>query len=232
MALDRPALTSVVLAGGRSARLGADKALQLLRGKPLLQWVVDCLATFSTEIIIATAGGESIPCLCEVPLRHVVDVYPGRGPLGGIFSGLLASSQPTAVVVGCDMPFLRTHGTDENTGIIVHHILMDSTGAVPSYTTYVTGVLPTGPSGVTPILAEDSRISMTQIIDRHGPATQDINTMREQAGYERMPNHIVIVEVFFLHRPLWNNPFVPLPDPWMMRAQTEMRVVTDRGSLQ
>jgi len=131
-----------------------------------------------------------------------------------------------------DVPFLRTHGTEENTGIIVHHIVMDSAGAVPTYTTYVSGVLPSGPSGVTPILAANSHISLTQVIDRHGPVTQDINATREEAGYERMANHIVIVEVFFMHHPLWNNPFVPLPDPWMMRAQAEMRVVTDRGGLQ
>jgi len=131
-----------------------------------------------------------------------------------------------------DVPFLRTHGTDENTGIIVQHILMDSAGAVPTRTWYFSGVVPSGAGGVTPILDGDSRISLTQVIDRHGPATQSINATREEAGYERMPNHIVIVEVFFMHHPLWNNPFVPLPDPWMMRAQTEMRVVTDRGGLE
>jgi hypothetical protein len=130
-----------------------------------------------------------------------------------------------------DVPFLRTHGTDENTGIIVSQIYMDSAGAVPSHTTSISGVLPSGTGGVGLILAADSQISLTQVIQRHGPATQSINATREKAGYEKMGNHIVVVEVFFMHHPLWNNPFVPLPDPWMMRAQTEMRVVTDRGGL-
>jgi hypothetical protein len=130
-----------------------------------------------------------------------------------------------------DVPFLRTYGTDENTGIIVNHIYMDSAGTVPSHTTWISGVLPSGTGGVGPILAADSQISLTQVVQRHGPATQSINATREQAGYEKMGNHIVVVEVFFMHHPLWNNPFVPLPDPWMMRAQTEMRVVTDRGGL-
>jgi hypothetical protein len=130
-----------------------------------------------------------------------------------------------------DVPFLRTYGTDENTGIIVNHIYMDSAGTVPSHTTWISGVLPSGTGGVGPILAADSQISLTQVVQRHGPATQSINATREQAGYAKMGNHIVVVEVFFMHHPLWNNPFVPLPDPWMMRAQTEMRVVTDRGGL-
>lgn len=131
-----------------------------------------------------------------------------------------------------DVPFLRTHGTEENTGIIVHNILMDSAGAVPTYNMIFSGVVPSEAGGLTPILGADSRISLTQVIDRHGPATQSINATREEAGYERMPNHIVVVEVFFMHHPLWDNPFVPLPDPWMMRAHTEMRVVTDRGGLE
>jgi len=131
-----------------------------------------------------------------------------------------------------DVPFLRTYGTDENTGIIVSHIVMDADGAVPTYTTWVSGVLPSGDGEVRLILGDDTKVSLTQVMDRHGPATQNINAMREDAGYERMGNHIVLVEVFFMHHPLWNNPFVPLPDPWMMYGKTEMRVVSDRGSLQ
>ena len=130
-----------------------------------------------------------------------------------------------------DVPFLRTHGTEENTGIIVNHVYMDSDGAVPTHTTWVSGVLPSAAGEVRDILGADSQISMTQVVQRHAPATQDINATREAAGYERMGNHIVLVEVFFMHHPLWNNPFVPLPDPWMMHARTEMRVVTDRGSI-
>jgi hypothetical protein len=132
---------------------------------------------------------------------------------------------------GSDVPFLRTHETDKNTGIIVSHIYMDSAGDVPTYTTSYTGVLPSGAGGVRGILAEDSQIDLVRLVERHGPATQSINATREAAGYEQMGNHIVVVEVFFMHHPLWNNPFVPLPDPWMLRAQTEMRVVTDRGGL-
>jgi len=131
-----------------------------------------------------------------------------------------------------DVPFLRTYGTDENTGIIVSHVVMDADGAVPTYTTWVSGVLPSGDGEVRLILGDDTKVSLTQVMDRHGPATQNINAMREDAGYERMGNHIVLVEVFFMHHPLWNNPFVPLPDPWMMYGKTEMRVVSDRGSLQ
>jgi molybdopterin-guanine dinucleotide biosynthesis protein A len=99
-------MTSIILAGGKSSRLGRNKALQAIGGKSLIQWVVDHLATLSTEIIIATAHGERILCSSPTGIKTVADVYPEKGPLVGIYSGLIASSSPRAIVVGCDMPFL------------------------------------------------------------------------------------------------------------------------------
>jgi molybdopterin-guanine dinucleotide biosynthesis protein A len=68
--------------------------------------VIDRLATLSTEIIIATAHGEAIPCSSAVKTKTVADTYPESGPLVGIYSGLIASSSSRAIVVGCDTPFL------------------------------------------------------------------------------------------------------------------------------
>ena len=99
-------MTSIVLAGGRSLRLGRSKALQAIQGKSLIQWVVDRLAMLSTEIIIVTARGEAIPCSSAVRIKTVADIYPAKGTLVGIHSGLIASSSSRAIVVGCDMPFL------------------------------------------------------------------------------------------------------------------------------
>lgn len=99
-------MTSIVLAGGKSSRLGRNKALQVIGGKSLIQWVVDHLTTLSTEIIIATAHGEAIPCFSTAKIRTVADTHPGKGPLAGIYSGLVASSSSRTIVVGCDTPFL------------------------------------------------------------------------------------------------------------------------------
>jgi molybdopterin-guanine dinucleotide biosynthesis protein A len=99
-------MTSVILAGGKSSRLGHSKALQVVGGKTLIQWVVDRLATLSSEIIVATAYGEPIPFSGHTRTRIVADIYPGKGPLAGIQSGLIASSSSWAIVVGCDTPFL------------------------------------------------------------------------------------------------------------------------------
>jgi hypothetical protein len=134
-----------------------------------------------------------------------------------------------------DVPFLRTAsigGIDSNTAVIVTNIPTDSFGEPISVTVTAAGVVPVGEVGVRPAEPLDTLVSAGQIVDRHRPVTQDINAAREVEGYERMGNHIVVVEVFFMHHPLWNNPFVPLPDPMNMHARTEMRVVTDRETVE
>jgi len=100
-------MTSIILAGGKSLRLGRSKSLENIGGRSLIQWVVDCLAILSTEIIVATNQGEVFPCSSPVKIRMVADIYPGKGPLAGIYSGLRASSSSQAIIVGCDTPFLN-----------------------------------------------------------------------------------------------------------------------------
>jgi molybdopterin-guanine dinucleotide biosynthesis protein A len=119
-------MTSIILAGGKSSRLGRNKALQVIEGKSLIQWVVDHLAILTTEIIIATAHGEASPCSSAVRIKTVGDIYPGKGPLGGIHSGLIASSSSWAIVVGCDTPFLSIGLLEYMT-----QVLADSDVALP-----------------------------------------------------------------------------------------------------
>jgi molybdopterin-guanine dinucleotide biosynthesis protein A len=101
-------ITAVILAGGKSSRLGRSKALQVVGDKSLIQWVIDRLATFTSEIIIVTAYGEPVRHSSNMATKVVADVYPGKGPLVGLYSGLVASSGSHAIVVGCDTPFLST----------------------------------------------------------------------------------------------------------------------------
>lgn len=129
---------------------------------------------------------------------------------------------------GANVPYLRTDGTDPNTGIIITHVPIDSDGDVISTTTWISGVIPDGAGGVRPITSGDTRISAAQIEDRHSTLTENINATREAAMYEPINNHIVVVEVFFAHRPMLLGAFVPIPDPWAMYARTMMRVTVGR----
>lgn len=101
-------MTSIILAGGNSSRFGWNKALEIINGKNLVQRVVNRLISLSKEIIIVTARCESLSCSPSSPMiKTVADIHPGKGPLCGIYSGLLLSSCSQAIVVGCDMPFLN-----------------------------------------------------------------------------------------------------------------------------
>lgn len=103
---ERADLTGIVLAGGRSRRLGTDKASLTFEGRLLLETVIERLSGVCSEVIVAsgrTAEGRKTPR----PVRFVADLAPGRGPLAGVQAGLAAATAEFALVVACDMPFLN-----------------------------------------------------------------------------------------------------------------------------
>ncbi|HWO71974.1 MAG TPA: molybdenum cofactor guanylyltransferase [Dehalococcoidia bacterium] len=99
---------AIVLAGGRSTRLGRDKASEVLLGRTLLQRVLDRLDGLVDEWLIVKAVGQRLPPVVTTPAAKVIeDAYPGSGPLGGLYSGLAAMRAPFAIAVACDMPLLQ-----------------------------------------------------------------------------------------------------------------------------
>jgi len=101
-------VSGVIMAGGASQRLGRNKALERIGGKALIERVIDSLAPLTTEVLVVVARPEQAVALHLTPsVRVVSDRYPGRGSLGGIFTGLDASAEPWSLVVACDMPFLN-----------------------------------------------------------------------------------------------------------------------------
>jgi molybdenum cofactor guanylyltransferase len=99
-------MTSIVLAGGRSLRLGKNKILETLGGETLIERVVECLAPISNQIIVATIQGQQLPRF-KHHVEIVFDTYPGKGSLGGLYSGLKAARSFHSLVVAADMPFLN-----------------------------------------------------------------------------------------------------------------------------
>ena len=97
-------MTSIVLAGGKSIRLGREKALEKVKGQPLIQLVIDRLSSLGNDIMVVTSQFNTLPAL---GVKQVADIYPDKGPLGGIYSGLMAAPCFYSLVVGCDMPLLN-----------------------------------------------------------------------------------------------------------------------------
>lgn len=101
-------ISCIVLAGGKGLRLKRDKVLENIGNVNLLQRVVSCLSFYNSEIIIVTASKQSLPISVDYPkLKVEADIYPGKGPLGGIYTGLMASNHFYNFIVASDMPFLN-----------------------------------------------------------------------------------------------------------------------------
>ena len=101
-------VSCIVLAGGKGLRLGRDKVQEIIGDRNLLQRVLSQLSSFNNDIIVVTAGEKSLSQFIGYPrFRIVADTYPGKGALGGIYTGLAASNSLYNLVVACDMPFLN-----------------------------------------------------------------------------------------------------------------------------
>lgn len=93
-------VTAVILAGGKSSRMGRDKGLAEFNGKPLVQFAIDACRKLTSEIFIST--GDTEYSRFGFPL--ITDNFKERGPIGGIEAGLTATKTPGILVCPCDMP--------------------------------------------------------------------------------------------------------------------------------
>lgn len=95
---------AIVLAGGRSERMGQDKALLRHAGATLLESVVATLKPLVREIVVVADRAEKY---AMPDCRVVGDSYPQTGPLGGIVTGLQHLGSGAHLAVACDMPSLQ-----------------------------------------------------------------------------------------------------------------------------
>ena len=99
-------ITGLVLAGGLSRRMGGvDKGLTVLRGKPMVAWVLERLTPQVAEIIInANQNVERYRGFGPAVVSDAIGGFPG--PLAGLQAGMQAASHPLVLTVPCDSPFL------------------------------------------------------------------------------------------------------------------------------
>jgi molybdenum cofactor guanylyltransferase len=101
-------ISCIALAGGKSTRLGRNKLFELIDGKTMFDRVISKLALFESEIIVVTSKTEEIPRDFNYSKMNIVhDIFPGKGLLEGIYTGLVNSKTFYSLVVACDMPFLN-----------------------------------------------------------------------------------------------------------------------------
>lgn len=101
------AITGVILAGGKSSRMGRNKALLPMPdaqdGPRMIDRVLAVMNSLFSRVVLSVHHTGDFPGI-NVP--EVVDRYPEAGPIGGI-SSVLESGETQIFCVGCDMPFLK-----------------------------------------------------------------------------------------------------------------------------
>lgn len=92
--------TGIVLAGGKSSRMESDKALITTDGITMLQKSLSALDSFCDEVLIIGATSK----YKDFSNNVVEDIYPEKGPLGGIYTGLNHAKNNQCIVLSCDIP--------------------------------------------------------------------------------------------------------------------------------
>lgn len=96
-------ITTIILAGGKSSRMGQDKGLMPLNGKPLIEYVIEVTKPFSDEILIVANHLDYKKFGYPVFFDEIKD----KGPLAGIYTGLKNSSSEWNLILSCDVPFVN-----------------------------------------------------------------------------------------------------------------------------
>jgi len=93
--------TAIIMAGGASLRMGTDKTLLPIKGRPMIEVICEQLRGHFEQVLISAADAEKFAFL---GFDIVLDKVPGQGPLMGIASALQASANEVNFVIACDIP--------------------------------------------------------------------------------------------------------------------------------
>ena len=118
--------SAVILAGGSSLRLGAEKSLLAFDDKPLICWTVEILSQATDEVIIVARDRRHAESLERIIFESNADAgsnpppkafftwdsIPGFGPVAGLEAGMRRARGRLAFATGCDLPFLKLEVID------------------------------------------------------------------------------------------------------------------------
>ena len=97
-------ITAIILAGGKSRRIGSDKAFLKLNGESVIERIYNLLTKIFSYVIIISNKPDEFKFLTTNVYK---DIYPNFGPLSGIHSGLTNSQTENNFFISCDMPFVN-----------------------------------------------------------------------------------------------------------------------------
>lgn len=98
-------ISIAIMAGGQSSRMGRNKAFVEVGGIPIIERIIRRVVDLGSELLLVTATPADY---AHLPVQLVDDLYPGKGPLGGIYTALTRATSDYVLVVSCDQPFLNS----------------------------------------------------------------------------------------------------------------------------
>ena len=97
-------MTGIILAGGKSSRMGTDKGFLKLNGKSFIEYSIAAMKPLVSQIIIVSNNAD----YDIFNLKRVEDLIKEAGPLAGLYSGLTASKTEYNLVLSSDIPLIKT----------------------------------------------------------------------------------------------------------------------------
>ena len=102
--IDKKNITGIILAGGKSSRMGSDKGLIYLNGKMFVEHVIEAMKPLVDKVIIVSNNLE----YDQFGYQRFEDDIKDSGPLAGLYSGLKYSNSEYNLVLSCDIPLIKT----------------------------------------------------------------------------------------------------------------------------
>jgi molybdopterin-guanine dinucleotide biosynthesis protein A len=97
-------MTGIILSGGKSTRMGENKAFIEIEGVPIIRRIYTLFKELFQEVVIVTNQQELFK---NFDSKIYSDLLPNKGALGGLYTGLFFSTFPYSFCVACDMPFIK-----------------------------------------------------------------------------------------------------------------------------
>jgi molybdopterin-guanine dinucleotide biosynthesis protein A len=102
--IDSKNIIGIILAGGKSSRMGREKGLILLDRKPFIQHIIDAMQPLVNSIVIVSSNAD----YDVFGIKRIEDIIADAGPMAGLHAGLSHSKTAYNLVVSCDVPLITT----------------------------------------------------------------------------------------------------------------------------
>ncbi len=139
-------VTGIILAGGKSSRMGTEKGLIEIHGKPMIRIIIDLLKPLCDTIFISTSN-QSYSSF-GYPL--ITDLHKNIGPISGLYSALSASPNHINLFLPCDVPYMK----QEILELILNTANENPDKCIIPYTDYPEPLIAAYPKSILPVLSQ------------------------------------------------------------------------------